>query len=101
MGKIEIPYIIWKPLKNIKYSIQSYSIGLAVAKQLVADGASIMISSRKSHNVEKALEQLKTEFGVDKVNGVVCHVSKKDDRTNLIQEVGIWYYYFLCWNNPF
>jgi hypothetical protein len=46
-----------------------------------------MISSRKQNNVERALAELQKEYGVTKVHGVVCHVSKKDDRFNLIQEV--------------
>ncbi|XP_050438109.1 dehydrogenase/reductase SDR family member 4 isoform X2 [Adelges cooleyi] len=61
-------------------------IGFATAKQLVVDGASIMISSRKKSNVDKAVEILQNEFGENKVHGVVCHVSKKEDRQNLIQE---------------
>lgn len=46
-----------------------------------------MISSRKKSNVEKALGKLQGEYGTKKVQGLVCHVSKKDDRSNLIQEV--------------
>ncbi|KAF0757306.1 dehydrogenase/reductase SDR family member 4 isoform X2 [Aphis craccivora] len=61
-------------------------IGFAAAKQLMNDGASIMICSRKKNNVTNALERLQKEYGVDKVKGLVCHVSKNDDRTNLIQE---------------
>jgi len=68
-----------------------FRIGFAAAKQLVNDGASIMISSRKKTNVEIALEQLQKEYGVNKVKGQVCHVSKKEDRNNLIQEVFINY----------
>lgn len=37
--------------------------------------------------MDSAVEKLQNEFGKEKVRGVVCHVSKKDDRTNLIQEV--------------
>jgi len=61
-------------------------IGLATANQLAEDGASVMISSRKKHNVDRALEKLREKFGANKVRGVVCHVSKKDDRSNLIQQ---------------
>jgi len=68
-------------------------IGFATAKQLVSDGASIMISSRKKNNVANALERLQKEYGVDKVKGLVCHVSKNDDRSNLIQEVIITKYF--------
>lgn len=46
-----------------------------------------MISSRKQKNVERALGELQKEYGVSKVQGLVCHVSKKEDRSNLIQEV--------------
>lgn len=48
-----------------------------------------MISSRKKHNVERALNILKKEYGDEKIQGVVCHVSNKDNRINLIQEVNI------------
>lgn len=51
------------------------------------DGASIMISSRKKDNVENALKLLQKDFGVNSVHGVVCHVSKKDDRSKLIEQV--------------
>lgn len=76
---------------NIVNIITLFRIGFAAAKQLVNDGASIMISSRKKNNVEIALEQLQKEFGVKKFKGLVCHVSKKEDRNNLIQEVSINY----------
>lgn len=45
-----------------------------------------MISSRKEQNVERALKILKKEYGDKKIQGVVCHVSNKDHRNNLIQE---------------
>lgn len=45
------------------------------------------------NNVERALETLQKEYGNTKVRGVVCHVSKKEDRQNLIQEVN--FYHFL------
>lgn len=64
-----------------------FRIGFAAAKQLISDGASIMISSRKKKNVDKALDTLQKEFGSNKVKGVVCHVSSKEDRQNLVQEV--------------
>ena len=44
-----------------------------------------MVSSRKQHNVDKAVEKLKE----DSINvaGMVCHVGKEEDRKQLIQEV--------------
>lgn len=60
----------------------SEGIGYAIAKRLSAEGASVVISSRKESNVNKAVETLKCE-GHKNVSGVVCHVAKKEDRQNL------------------
>ena len=49
------------------------------------DGASVMVSSRKEQNVQRAVEKLKEEN--INVAGTVCHVSKQQDRTQLIKEV--------------
>jgi len=58
-------------------------IGLAIAQNLGRHGASVMLSSRKAANVEKAVEQLKSE-GLD-VDGMVCHVGKSSDRSALLE----------------
>ena len=60
-------------------------IGFAIARRLGLDGAAVMVSSRKQHNVDKAVEKLKE----DSINvaGMVCHVGKEEDRKQLIQEV--------------
>jgi len=58
-------------------------IGLAIAQNLGRHGASVMLSSRKATNVEKAVEQLKSE-GLD-VDGMVCHVGKSSDRSALLE----------------
>ncbi|KAH9515668.1 Dehydrogenase reductase SDR member 4 [Bulinus truncatus] len=59
-------------------------IGFAIARRLAQDGAKVMISSRKQPNVDKAVKQLKSENL--NVEGVVCHVSKKEDRLKLLKE---------------
>ncbi|GFG38613.1 hypothetical protein Cfor_09219 [Coptotermes formosanus] len=59
-------------------------IGFAIAERLAADGASVVVSSRKESNVTKAVEKLKAS-GYS-VSGVVCHVSKASDRERLIKE---------------
>ena len=61
------------------------SIGFAIARRLGLDGATVMVSSRKQQNVDKAVEKLKE----DNINvaGMVCHVGKEEDRKQLIQEV--------------
>ncbi|KAG4071993.1 hypothetical protein HA402_010930 [Bradysia odoriphaga] len=60
-------------------------IGLAIAKRLASDGASVVISSRKLSNVSKAVELLKS-MGYSQVHGFKCHVGVDQDRKNLIRE---------------
>ena len=54
-----------------------------MAQRLAADGAHVIISSRKQENVDNAVEKLKIE-GLS-VSGMVCHVGKKEDREKLIE----------------
>ncbi|XP_064406483.1 dehydrogenase/reductase SDR family member 4-like [Halichondria panicea] len=61
-------------------------IGYSIAKKLAMDGAKVMLSSRKSDNVERAVKQLRSECEGVSVEGVVCHVGKDDHRKNLIKE---------------
>jgi dehydrogenase/reductase SDR family member 4 len=44
-----------------------------------------VISSRNADKISKATEDLKKQNL--QCHGVVCHVGKKEDRTNLIKEV--------------
>lgn len=60
-------------------------IGLAIARRLGEDGAQVVISSRKQNNVDSACKKLRDER-ID-VFGTVCHVSKPEDRKNLVQKV--------------
>lgn len=59
-------------------------IGFAIAKRFAAEGAKVVISSRKEANVSNALKQLKSD-GFTNVIGVKCHVSNADDRKNLFE----------------
>ncbi|KAK2151615.1 hypothetical protein LSH36_356g00009, partial [Paralvinella palmiformis] len=72
-----------KPYRK-DYSIIGCSIGFAIARRMAQEGANVMVSSRKSENVEKAVHQLQSE-GLD-VRGVKCHVGDPKQRTNLITE---------------
>ncbi|XP_050526803.1 dehydrogenase/reductase SDR family member 4-like [Daktulosphaira vitifoliae] len=93
--KVKISKLFRKMYSNIHTPLEDQiaiitasteGIGFATAKHLVKNGASVMISSRKESNVKKAVETLQKEFGKTKVHGVVCHVSKKEDRQKLIDE---------------
>lgn len=65
----------------INYNLFLCRIGFAIAKRLGLEGAKVVVSSRKSVNVENAVSTLLKD-GLD-VHGVVCHVSKAEDRKNL------------------
>ncbi|CAH0729769.1 unnamed protein product, partial [Brenthis ino] len=56
-------------------------IGYAIAKRLGQEGASVVISSRKEENVQKATASLR-EDGI-KVEGLVCHVANAEHRKKL------------------
>lgn len=62
-----------------------YRIGFAIAKRFGAEGASVLVSSRKEKNVLSAVKALK-DFGYT-VAGTVCHVANAEDRTKLFKEV--------------
>ncbi|VDO67177.1 unnamed protein product [Heligmosomoides polygyrus] len=63
-------------------SASTKGIGFAIAKRLGAEGASVIVSSRKPDNVEEAVNALRLE-GIDAA-GITAHVAKKDDRKKLI-----------------
>ncbi|CAB3397509.1 unnamed protein product [Caenorhabditis bovis] len=58
-------------------------IGFAIAKQLGAAGASVVVCSRKPENVDEAVAALRLE-NID-AHGTTAHVGKKSDRTKLIE----------------
>lgn len=58
---------------------------MSIAQRLASEGAKVVVSSRKPDNVERAVDQLKTE-GYSDVFGVKCHVGNADDRKNLFVE---------------
>ncbi|KAJ6634651.1 Dehydrogenase/reductase SDR family member 4 [Pseudolycoriella hygida] len=60
-------------------------IGLAIAKRLASDGASVVISSRKLKKVTKAVDLLK-KMGYQQVYGCRCHIGVAEDRKNLFRE---------------
>lgn len=57
-------------------------IGFAIARRLARDGAYVVVSSRKQHNVDRAVAALQGE-GLS-VTGTVCHVGKAEDRERLV-----------------
>lgn len=71
--------------KTAVISASTDGIGFAIAQRLGQEGANIVISSRKTQNVEAALNKLKA-LGLTQVHGVKCHVGLAEDRSALIKE---------------
>ncbi|KAL1129388.1 hypothetical protein AAG570_013915 [Ranatra chinensis] len=64
-----------------------FSIGFAIAERLGRSGASLVISSRKGANVERAVEKLKKSLPESsRIVGTTCHVAKKQDREALYKK---------------
>ncbi|MEE6504567.1 hypothetical protein FKM82_005239 [Ascaphus truei] len=63
----------------------THGIGLAVARRLAQDGATVLLNSRKQENVDRAVREL-TEEGLN-VSGTTCHVGKAEDREKLVETV--------------
>lgn len=63
----------------------SDGIGFAIAKRLGAEGAKVVVSSRKQANVDEAVKTLKDQ-GINDVLGVTCHVAKESDRKKLFDQ---------------
>jgi len=59
-------------------------IGLAAAKACGAAGAKVIVASRRSENVERAVKELRDD-GVD-CHGIAAHAGKKEDIDRLVKE---------------
>jgi len=59
-------------------------IGFGIAERLAAEGASVMICSRKKSSVDETVAELRSR-GLE-VSGVVCHVGDASHRQQLIQK---------------
>ena len=90
-------YLFLHCLAGTEHSEQRYRmfniyiprIGYAIARRLAQEGAKVMVSSRNQENVDRAVEQLRSEPGNLTVEGVVCHVGKPEHRKRLIEEVHV------------
>ncbi|XP_040186288.1 dehydrogenase/reductase SDR family member 4-like, partial [Rana temporaria] len=57
-------------------------IGFALARRLAQDGAHVLLCSRKTENVDKAVKQLKEE-GLS-ISGIQCHVGNEKHCEKLV-----------------
>jgi NAD(P)-dependent dehydrogenase (short-subunit alcohol dehydrogenase family) len=59
-------------------------IGFAIARQLLKEGAEVIINGRTEENIDKALEKLKAEIPNAKVSGIASDYAKVDSVNHLI-----------------
>lgn len=62
-------------------------IGNAIAKNLLKEGATVIINGRGNERINKAIETLKKDVPGANVSGVAADFSKKEDIDNLIKQV--------------
>ncbi|KAJ8904899.1 hypothetical protein NDN08_001413 [Rhodosorus marinus] len=67
--------------KVVAVTASTDGIGYATARRLGDEGATVVISSRKQRNVDRALAQLRAD-GI-KADGLTCNVGRKEDRERL------------------
>jgi NAD(P)-dependent dehydrogenase (short-subunit alcohol dehydrogenase family) len=53
-------------------------IGLALAEQLLQRGCNVVISSRTTSRVDDVVSQLQTQYGKERVYGLACDVSQRE-----------------------
>jgi NAD(P)-dependent dehydrogenase (short-subunit alcohol dehydrogenase family) len=76
-------------LKNKKALItgSTAGIGYATALQLAKEGAEVIVNGRTTERVDKAVKQIKTESGNDKVSGISADFTNTESIKNLIKEL--------------
>ncbi|SCX80631.1 SDR family NAD(P)-dependent oxidoreductase [Flavobacterium caeni] len=62
-------------------------IGLATAKRLAAEGATVIINGRTQQSVDQAVKQLQSETGNPNVSGIVADFSSVEDISKLIAQL--------------
>jgi NAD(P)-dependent dehydrogenase (short-subunit alcohol dehydrogenase family) len=62
-------------------------IGLAIAKKLATEGAEVIINGRTNERVDKAIVEIKTETGNQKVTGITADFSKAEEIEVLVKQL--------------
>ncbi|CAH1163243.1 unnamed protein product [Phaedon cochleariae] len=70
--------------KKVVVTGSTYGIGFSIAERFAKEGAKVVISSRKTNHVQEATQKLRNK-GYE-VKGVVCHVSKANERKKLFEQ---------------
>jgi NAD(P)-dependent dehydrogenase (short-subunit alcohol dehydrogenase family) len=73
--------------KTALVSGSTAGIGYAIAKQLAAEGAKVIVNGRTAERVNAAVEQIKQDTGNTEVTGVIADFTKPDDIAALVEQV--------------
>lgn len=73
--------------KTALVSGSTAGIGYAIAKQLAAEGANVIVNGRTAERVNAAIAQIKTDTGNNEVTGVIADFSKPESIAALIAQV--------------
>lgn len=74
--------------KRVFISGSTSGIGYATAKQLLEEGAEVIINGRTQESVNKAVTSLKAEVNEGKVSGISADFSNVESVNKLIEELG-------------
>lgn len=73
--------------KTALVSGSTAGIGYAIAKQLAAEGAKVIINGRTAQRVNAAVEQIKNDTGNNEISGAVADFTKAEDIEALVKQV--------------
>lgn len=73
--------------KTALVSGSTAGIGYAIAKQLAAEGANVIVNGRTAQRVNAAVEQIKKDTGNADVTGVIADFTKAEDIEALVKQV--------------
>lgn len=62
-------------------------IGYAIAKQLAAEGATVILNGRTTERVDAAVKQIKDDTGNNNISGVIADFTKPEQIAELIKQV--------------
>lgn len=73
--------------KRAFISGSTQGIGYAIAQQLVAEKAEVIINGRNEEKTKLAVQKLESEFPDAKISGIKADFGKKDEVTNLLNQL--------------
>lgn len=73
--------------KKAFISGSTQGIGFAIAKQLLEEGAEVIINGRQKDKTEKAVLQLQQEFPKAKISGIAADFSDKNEVDELLKQL--------------